>query len=394
MNILVISHAANRSGAPLSLLALTRWLRANNADEVRVYSLRNGPLEGAFEAETAAALRALRRASWLEAARKRAPASRVTERVFAALQTLNARAGRRALDRYLRAHAIDAILVNSVAAGAALRALGPLLKRREIAVVVWVHELRSVRAQFAGDWNWCRRCASRFVAASGAVRDELIAEGLAPARVEVVYETVDFDALAVDKAAARRELRARLQLPADAFLIGGCGTMEARKGFDWWPQIALRVPAARLVWLGGDAASAAQARARGEELGVRLDCLPATDDPRAFFAALDLFCLPSREDPFPLVALEAAAAGVPIVCFAGAGGVPELIGADEKDGESGGICVPLGDVAALARALESLRLDANRRAQMGKDAARRARALCDVKVGGPRWRSVLAAAIS
>ena len=42
----------------------------------------------------------------------------------------------------------------------------------------------------------------------------------------------------------------------------------------------------------------------------------------------------SREDPFPLVAIEAASLGKPIICFENASGIPELM-----DGK-GGFVVP------------------------------------------------------
>ena len=46
---------------------------------------------------------------------------------------------------------------------------------------------------------------------------------------------------------------------------------------------------------------------------------------REYFSAGDLFYLSSREDPFPLVSLEAAACSLPTICFADAGGMPEFV---------------------------------------------------------------------
>jgi glycosyltransferase involved in cell wall biosynthesis len=383
MNILFVSHAANRSGAPVSLLALVRWLRSQKGALVRVFSLRSGPLEGDFGVEDDARLRVLRRASFLEALRKRGPRHRVWDGIFEFGQALSGRLGRRKLDAFLRENEIEVIVANSVASGAALRALGPLLKRRKIRVVVWVHEMRSARAQFGGDWEFCRKYGDFFGAASQVVRDELLDEGLPREKVAVVYEMLDFAGLAVEKPIARRELREKLGLGEAAFLAGACGTMEARKGFDWWPQIAALAPDCYFVWLGGDAKNAEIARLQGEKLGARLHFLPPTATPSPFFAGLDVFCLPSREDPFPLVALEAAAQNVPLVCFQNAGGIPELVG------EKGGICVGFGDLEAMARALDSLRRDAQFRAQLGQNAARRARELCDVEHSAPRFVELL-----
>lgn len=383
MNFLVISHAANRSGAPLSLLCFVRWLNAQGDDGARVYALRSGPLESEFPVQTDRSLRVLRRASLLESLRKRAPQTRLFAAVFSGLQKLNARLGRRALARYLRDHKIEAVLANSVAAGAALQVLAPLLGRRKIGVVVWVHELAAARAQFAGDWRFCQKHGDTFCAASRAVRDELLKEGLASEKIAVVHEMIDFARLETDKSAARRQLREQLGLDENAFVVGACGTPEARKGFDWWPRIAAFAPNCALVWLGGDAQTHAQARREAQSLGAEIYCLPPTRQPQQFFAGLDAFCLPSREDPFPLVALEAASQGVPVVCFKGAGGAPELVST------TAGICVEWGDLEAMANALELLRQDAVLRTELGLGAARRARELGDVKGNGPLLAQIL-----
>jgi glycosyltransferase involved in cell wall biosynthesis len=70
-----------------------------------------------------------------------------------------------------------------------------------------------------------------------------------------------------------------------------------------------------------------------------------------------VFCLPSRQEGFGIVFLEAMAAGLPIVA-ARAGAVPEVLGGD------GGVLVPPGDPAALAAALERLLGDSALRAKL------------------------------
>jgi len=62
-----------------------------------------------------------------------------------------------------------------------------------------------------------------------------------------------------------------------------------------------------------------------------------------------VFLLTSREDPLPSVVLEAMSGGVPTLAFENAGGIPDLL-AKFSAGES----VPLGDVAAMAKAIPPL----------------------------------------
>ncbi|HYF45713.1 MAG TPA: glycosyltransferase, partial [Acidimicrobiales bacterium] len=64
-------------------------------------------------------------------------------------------------------------------------------------------------------------------------------------------------------------------------------------------------------------------------------------DPRPWYDRMAVFCSTAREDPFPLSALEAGAAAVPVVAFA-SGGIVDLL----ADGR--GTVVGYADVAAMA----------------------------------------------
>jgi glycosyltransferase involved in cell wall biosynthesis len=87
---------------------------------------------------------------------------------------------------------------------------------------------------------------------------------------------------------------------------------------------------------------------------------PLTDaDKRDFYAAIDVFALPSRSDSFGLVLLEAWANGVPNVVYR-AGGIADVV-QHERDG----LLVPCGSVAGLTAALELLCDDIDSRLDMG-----------------------------
>jgi glycosyltransferase involved in cell wall biosynthesis len=87
---------------------------------------------------------------------------------------------------------------------------------------------------------------------------------------------------------------------------------------------------------------------------------------RDFFAALDVFALPSRSDSFGLVLLEAWANGVPNVAYR-AGGVAAVIRHDED-----GLLVRPGDIAGLASALARLVSDVVLRRRLGEAGRQRA----------------------
>ncbi len=90
----------------------------------------------------------------------------------------------------------------------------------------------------------------------------------------------------------------------------------------------------------------------------RLGPLPLAD--RAdFFAAIDVFSMPSRTDSYGIVFLEAWANGLPVVAAA-AGGVPDVV----RDGEAG-FLVPFGDLDRLSAAIAGLVDDPERARALG-----------------------------
>ena len=89
------------------------------------------------------------------------------------------------------------------------------------------------------------------------------------------------------------------------------------------------------------------------------------DDVETVLGAADAVVVPSkRPDPLPNAALEAAAAGLPVVAAAH-GGLPEIV----RDGRTG-ILVRPSDPAGLASALRALADDPVRAAALGAEAAR------------------------
>lgn len=83
----------------------------------------------------------------------------------------------------------------------------------------------------------------------------------------------------------------------------------------------------------------------------------------AYYAASDIFVLPSMfQETFGLVLLEAFSAGLPVIAFK-SGGIPELV----EDRENG-IIVAQGDGEALYQSMRELLLDRELRARLGSAA--------------------------
>jgi glycosyltransferase involved in cell wall biosynthesis len=100
------------------------------------------------------------------------------------------------------------------------------------------------------------------------------------------------------------------------------------------------------------------------------------EDVRAAFLDAQVFCLPSRQEGFGIVFVEAMAAGLPIVAARSAA-VPEVV----SHGETGILVAP-GNVRALGDALTNLLGDPEERVRLGDAGIQKANAL-DLATVGP-----------
>jgi glycosyltransferase involved in cell wall biosynthesis len=123
------------------------------------------------------------------------------------------------------------------------------------------------------------------------------------------------------------------------------------------PGISLR--------LVGSGPSEDELRAQAARLGLDVGFGGFVDQPAlpGVYADADAFVLPSRMDPFGIVALEAAAAGLPLIGSRYAGATGELV----REGETGHVIDP-DDVPGMAAVLVALARDPERRRRMGRAA--------------------------
>lgn len=152
--------------------------------------------------------------------------------------------------------------------------------------------------------------------------------GVAPGRIRVIYNGVDLDRFhPAHRAAHRARIRAELRVPDAAPLCLAVGTGFARKGFDLLMALWRTAPpsGAVLALVGDDERLATfQRQAAEPALAGRVVVTGPRPDVDALLAAADVLCLPSRQEAFGNVVLEACAAGVPPVTGANAG-VAELL---------------------------------------------------------------------
>ena len=200
-------------------------------------------------------------------------------------------------------------------------------------------------------YEWIQEHAFRefdaVVAVSEPIARRLERRGVPGSRIRVIPNAFDSSAAAVGREAARE----RLGIPREEFSIGWVGRLSAEKGPDVFidaiPLIAPPLPSVSMVGGGPDEQALHE---RSLRLGVanRIRWHGIVREAGALLTAFDLLVLSSRTEGVPIVLLEAAAAGTPIVTTR-VGGVPSMFSDDEA------ILVPAEDPRALAAAIDAVR---------------------------------------
>jgi glycosyltransferase involved in cell wall biosynthesis len=372
--VLFISHEASRTGAPIVLLHFLRWLRAHATLDFEILLAEDGPLRGEFERLAPVSVLP----SWTDGMTPGQLLARLRRRLALS------RAG---TTRW------DAVYSNTVANGWVLDAL----QFHSAPVISHIHELESVIDYYgAANLSKVKRHTRQYVACAQAVKDNLVhRHGIPPAVIEGVHEFIPvppgIDARSADVTAP---IRAELGLPPDALVVGAAGSPDWRKGVDLFIHLAHAVRSRRpdlpthFVWVGGDPSGRdredrIQHDIRSLDLQGRTHFVGSRGAPLDWFALFDVFALTSREDPFPLVCLEAASLGKPIVCFDGAGGEKEFV---EDDC---GYVVPHLDIDVMADRIVMLLESAELRQQCGRRAAHKVRARHDVAIVAPRLLALI-----
>lgn len=359
--LLAVTHEATITGAPMNLLHLLSWIREHTSIETHLLVVADGPLRPRFEQVTDVTI---------------LDRSKIAKLLGITQQGLRHLGSRRAWRPVARARLVpqlrhlddfDLVYLNSLTSLSVIPYLPPGPR-----VVSHVHELHvALRTLPEVERELLVERPDAWIAASDAVRRMLVDEADLPEdRVLLHHEFIDPEPFASYSPPLRQLERDRREfgIPNDAAVVMGAGTVEWRKGPDLFVQLAtevrrrLREPV-HFVWVGGDLTGADFQRVRADVMRSGADHVRFTGvelDPVRVFGLADVFALTSHEDPFPLVCLEHALMGHPIVTYRN-GGMPELLESAGPEAAAG--VVDHLDVGALADAVIAL---------LGSDDLRRA----------------------
>lgn len=226
-----------------------------------------------------------------------------------------------------------------------------------VPLVVTIHEFRH-------NWRWLGKtlAGNRTIVPSAALARHLQNHyGFDPATISVIPNAVA--ARENDPGAARRPPGNRDS--NKGLVVGYMGRLSPEKGVRTFiesiPLVTGKHPGTGFLVFGdGPEHDELQALAKRLSIGDTTLSFRGWCDPREAMDALDVLVIPSLEEGFGYVALEAMRACLPIVASS-VGGLPEII----ADRESG-FLVPPRDPAAIAAALSALIADPDMRLQFGR----------------------------
>ncbi len=186
---------------------------------------------------------------------------------------------------------------------------------------------------------------------STMVREEILSNfQISPDKLHVIYSGVDLDLFHPDLQRHRQDVRSRFAIPSDAPLLLFVGSGFERKGVGALLSAFARLPAAARLLVVGRDKHAARYENQAKSLGLtgRVYFTGPQPDVKPYYGAADLLVLPTLYDPFPNVALEALACGLPVITSPKCGAA-ELI----REGVNGYVRDAL-DIKGLAEVMRNI----------------------------------------
>jgi SAM-dependent methyltransferase/glycosyltransferase involved in cell wall biosynthesis len=314
--VVVVSHEASRTGAPILALNIIEGLRTKY--NVVAIVLGGGSLVDGFRNAATVTVGPVGDKHRLTAA-VHPLVHRLCESYRPRYAIVNSIESREVLTAFEQADVATVLLVHEFAAY--VRPLGHLHAAIEKATAV----VYSAQLVWDSTVRQFPSLASRhvYIAPQGQVR--------IPRAPSAVDEFVELQR--IDKA-----IRPETAPPGTVVVIGG-GSVQIRKGVDVFVAVAatvLRAASAtrfRFVWVGGGYdpindsvySTYLAEQIRNSALNGDFAILDEVSRLDHVYDEADIFLLSSRLDPFPNVAIDAMRRGMPLVCFEGASGIAEVL---------------------------------------------------------------------
>lgn len=206
------------------------------------------------------------------------------------------------------------------------------------------------------------------VAISETVREEMIKSGVSPAKIRLIESGADVERFA--SASPNPNLRAELGVGDDVCLLYTAAKLAAGKGVEYLIEAAGMMAARELpvhLVIAGDGELRPDMEKLAQEHNAPVTFLGFCADTSSVLASVDIFIMPSLSEGLGIAAIEAMAAGKPVVASY-VGGLRESI----VDGVTG-YHVPPMDPDAICEAVGKLIADPESADQFARAGQARAR---------------------
>lgn len=316
-NILFISHDGNRAGAQIFLLNIMRYFKSKKYGVVLLILNNWGTLREDFETNFDT--------YYLDSENQGSKIKKIKELLGAKnnlLQEIN------------KKYIIDLIYANTIASVGILEEVNTIFKKP---IISHIHELIFSIEQFGsiGCLEILKSYSTKIIACSKAVKENLISKSIDfELKTTVVHSFVENEKiLDIHRKENVIKVKKEFGIDENCFLIGACGNADWRKAPDVFLNIVKKVASqtknVKFIWVGVNKNDILffQLSYDAKKLGIEkyIIWLPPTPKAISIINALDIFLVCSREDPFPLVMLEAALCEKPIIGFKNTGGAEEFI---------------------------------------------------------------------
>ncbi len=344
--ILFISHDANRAGAQLFLLNIMKDFKASGYSMELLCLVKWGPLLEEFEAVcTVKGLPQQEDSGRIKRLFSKGIENRQIEYIKSEFRNGN----------------FDLIYANTIAS-----AQGALMLKEELNVplITHIHELQFSLDLYANEVerNKLLTDSEGIIACSQAVSDNLIKnDPRLKDKTTVIHSFVDNEAVLNTLIHTNsRAIKEEFGIPQNTYLVGACGNAEWRKGLDVFINFVAAAQQdqelkdkVHFVWIGvkkeGEYFDKIAYDVAKMGIGNSISFIAPTPKAIEIINSLDVFLVSSREDPFPLVMLEAALCEKPILGFEKSGGCGEFV----KD--SAGLLTEYLNIQGLVENLKFLR---------------------------------------
>lgn len=269
--------------------------------------------------------------------------------------------------------------------------LWPVLLLLRVPVVLHVHNPLPTGLFYRSSFFFWKAAVNHYIGVSRSVGSSISNLGASPKRISVLYNGLDVSRFPYVERRSEN-FSVRFGWPQESVIVGMTGQMMEAKGQLDFLEAARLVskehPEVRFV-IGGKQEQAYFRRLQEQVTKDSLSEIVAfsgwQDDMASFYAGIDVFVLPTREDieGFGLVIAEAMATGLPVIATR-SGGATEVV----ADGKTG-ILVERRMPSELAEALRSLLTSPDRRMSMGKAGRQRVETSFDLSKQAMQLQTLL-----